>query len=228
MSRIVRAVLLSIVVLLLAPRAQGANDNAVPNANRPDEYVYGFQIRPHYISAPIGKYLLIRYRDGQYGAIKFTKTEGGSGKWSSSEYEWYYGIDEAGHFSGPKTQHGTGRATDRFFPILGRLAFNFGNLKIKFKSIELKWLSPTGVSFYKPSDQDSAIATLAPIDTTNISTISVYDKNIRWLELDPLEAWIGQHRQEYIKKSTDEMFERMKKEKQQDKQTGKASSEGIK
>jgi hypothetical protein len=214
-SRIVKAVLfLGVLLVTAAPIAQSSNDNVVPKANRPDEYLYGFHIRPHYISAPIGKYLLIRYQDGQYGAIRFTKSEGDSGKWSSSEYEWHYGIDEAGHFSGPKTRRGTGKATDRFFPVFGRLAFNFGNLKIKFESIELGWHFPTAVSFFKPSSQDSAAAIMAPTDANNISIISVYDKNIRWFELDPLEAWIGQHRQEYINKSTNEMFERMKKEKQ--------------
>jgi len=96
-----------------------------------------------------------------------------------------------GHFSGPKMRHGSGKATDRFFPVFGRLAFNFGNLRIKFESIELGWFFPAGVSFCKPSD-DIAVATMAPVDTTDISTISVYDTSIRWFELDPLEAWIRQ------------------------------------
>ena len=205
------AVLFFIVFFVIVPMAQGANGNAIPSANRPDEYVLGFHIRPHYISAPLSKYLLIRYRGGEYGAVRFTKTEGGSGKWSASEYEWYYGVDDTGHFSGPKMRHGSGKATDRFFPVFGRLAFNFGNLRIKFESIELGWFFPTGVSFCKPSD-DIAVATMAPVDTTDISTISVYDTSIRWFELDPLEAWIRQHPQEYIKKKMDEMFDRMEKE----------------
>ena len=217
-----------VVLLVIAPIAMGAvSDNPVPTANRPDEYIYGFHIRPHYISAPINKYLLIRYQDGHYGAVRFTRTEGGSGKWSSSEYEWYYGVDETGRFSGAKTRHGIGKATDRFFPVFGRLAFNFGNLRIKFESIELGWFFPTGVSFYKSfGHQDAAVATLAPVDTADISSISVYDTSIRWFELDPLEAWVGQHPQEYIKKSTDEMFERMKKEK--DKQNRQPPTEDKK
>jgi hypothetical protein len=34
---------------------------------------YGLHIRPDYLSAPIGKYLLVRPKDGQYGAIKSVK-----------------------------------------------------------------------------------------------------------------------------------------------------------
>lgn len=202
-----------IVFLLFSVIVQGADVSSIPSTTRPDEYVYGFHIRPHYIMAPLDKYLLIRYQDGNYGAIKFTKTEGGTEEWSSAEYEWYFGIDAKGHFSKSHSSSGVGKATDRFTPVLGRLAFNFGNLKIKFKSISLSWSFPTGVSFFKPSDEDNPVAILAPTDTDNISTISVYDKDIRWYEVDPREAWIRQNRQQYIKESTEKMFDNMKKNK---------------
>jgi hypothetical protein len=163
-----------------------------PPADRPEEKVFGFRVLPHYVIPPLGKYLLIHYHDGQYGAIKFTRASGSPDGWCSAEYEWYYGIDETGHFSGPNMRHGTGAVSDKPIPPMARPLIRLGNRYIKFESIQLLWRTPLGVDFYKDyrdEERYAPHATLAPTDSSDISAISVHDQAIRWFGVDALTAW---------------------------------------
>ena len=151
-------------------------------AKRETIYSYGFEIRQHCIRVPLSKYLLIRYKNGEYGAIKFLSAESITN--DESIYEWWFGIDTNGKFTNKNSKKGIGQASDKALPISGRFALQLGNPRIKFGSIKLSWNGPTWVCFYDNNNR-VPVAELAPTDESEIKNISVFDPKIKWYQMDP-------------------------------------------
>jgi hypothetical protein len=147
----------------------------------PDEV----QIAEVGIIMPLGKILLVR-RASQYCAVKFTEFQAGKTKDDLyAKYESCYQDDGTGDFSLASVQRTKG---DLLFPKprgIGRLAFSFGNKKIKCGPIGLFWTGGGSVHFYGEGQKQGDYGIeLAPTPWTDISQVDVRHPRIKWYRYD--------------------------------------------
>lgn len=147
------------------------------------------------IIMPLEKILLVR-KDSEYCALKFTKvwSENTSevssifvakGSDEHAIYESYYQGDSSGDFSKSDVEFKSDRLS---FPKprgIGRLAFSFGNKKIKCGSIELEWLGKGSVYFFKEGQKEGDYGIeFAPTKWTDITKVNAFDSRLKWYRYD--------------------------------------------
>jgi len=131
-----------------------------------------FIVADNAISIPANRFILIK-RGKEYWALKFTEI-----KEKSSKYIWYYQGDGSGDFLKKNAKKGKGKASDIFWSLIGRIAFQFGKTYIKCKNIILNWSPKTCIYFTNTSGYDIGIS-MAPTKWRDIKEVNVFDKKIK-------------------------------------------------
>ena len=149
----------------------------------------------HQVSAPFGKFLLLRGRDGVCAIrfLKFSRREGArpptafhSGEERvSSVYQWHYLADAKGSFTSASVKHGSGTVADGPLVGIGRLAFRTEDGIVQCGPMRAAWLPPSSVSFFeKDVPCRNAPYALAPTRWQNLAEIDFKDKRLRWFQCE--------------------------------------------
>ena len=146
---------------------------------------YGFVLDPPGILVPINKILLLRKENSHgkgkiYGAIKFIEI---NKEKKYAVYEYYYQNDGSGNFLKENVKKGKKKLKDRYWSLIGRIAFQLGTIYIKCGKFKLDWTSPSWVYFDNDSGEYIGIE-MAPTPWSNIKDVNVYDKSIKWYSYD--------------------------------------------
>jgi len=143
------------------------------------------------VSAPLGKFLLIR-KDASVCAIRFLEYRRGNDAkaptlFSSGEESFYakYECFCRGEGSGGFGNVTTGELNKRPLWGIGRLAFQRGETNVRCGRFKLPWSYPTRVSFqiYGTKLGDHGIE-LAPTRWTDIKEVNVSDTRLHWFRYD--------------------------------------------
>ncbi len=123
------------------------------------------------IVAPLNKFVLIK-EGNKIGAFKFINY-----KRKEAEYEWYYPLDQGGN----KIKCGKRKVKDIFVSLIGRIAFQFGNTRIKCGPLKLNWVMYNSICFYYNEEtKENHVVQLAPTNKENISDINLNDSTLKW------------------------------------------------
>ena len=130
-----------------------------------------YKIGPTGMEVPFNRIVLIR-KGQDMGAFKFTYYEE-----KCAEYEWYFPLQNSSN----KTESGKGVVRDIFVTVIGRLAFQFGNTRIKCGSLKIGWNRYNIVNFYGTEEEYlNASIELAPTNKDRIQDINISDPNLKW------------------------------------------------
>lgn len=179
---------LLVLLLLLSARFVPAEPSAVDG--QPDLA----KVDWHQVSAPSGRYLLIRGTKGAC-AVRFTEYHRGndakpptlfsSGEESrSAQYQWFYQSEGTGRFTTQNATHGTGTVSDGPCQGIGRLCFQSGNPYFKCGPIRVLWLPSSSLSFSENATCKTAEYELSATPWSDISAVDITDGRLRWFKCD--------------------------------------------
>ena len=144
---------------------------------RADRFVVG----PGEVLAPDGVFLLVR-KGRDIGAVRFANikegTEVGTGK---ARYDSYFPADRSGGFGSRNVHMQTGENELKPLNGIGRLAFQFGNNRVRIGNWSFLSSSPGAVSMwpYRGSQKDYGYE-FAPTSAREVGEIDAFDKRLRW------------------------------------------------
>jgi len=136
-----------------------------------------FKIAKNGISVPVDRFILIK-RGEEYWALKFTEI-----KENKAKYIWYYQGDGSGDFLKKNAKKGKGKASDIYWSLIGRLAFQFGDMYIRCKNLKLDWSPNSWIYFTNTEGYDIGIS-MAPTKWRDIKEVNVFDKRLKWYRYD--------------------------------------------
>jgi hypothetical protein len=138
-------------------------------------------IRPHLVSIPLGKILLVR-KDSTYCAIKLVRIG-----LVNAEYVSYYQSDKSGNFNKENVEIKNGKLLAKEPVGIGRFAFAFGQkIDIECGPLELMWSGRRSIHFYSSSQDERRYSDieLAPTPWGDISQVNVFDPRVKWYWYD--------------------------------------------
>jgi hypothetical protein len=150
-------------------------------------------ISPHSVSAPVGRFLLVR-NGHDACALRFTDIHRGGdarprtwwqegGESEYAEYDWYYQGDGSGDFTKANVKSGHGKLYEKSAVGIGRLRFSRGINVIQCGPLRLRWSYPSHL--YMTSDKgDDLGVELAASKWRDLSDVNVRDPRLRWYRYD--------------------------------------------
>jgi hypothetical protein len=179
------------VLLILLSSAEGT---AIARTPREKLALTHAKIDWHQVSAPFGRFLLIR-KGSSTCAVRFTEFHRGNNSkpptlFSSgdeshhAEYDWYWQADGSGDFRKQNVQSGHAKLIQKPLLGIGSFAFQTGIVHVRCGPFKLLWHYPVAVSFDVRGECSDERTELAPTVWKNIVDITGDDSRTRWYRCD--------------------------------------------
>ncbi|MDH5717489.1 MAG: hypothetical protein OEZ22_07605 [Spirochaetia bacterium] len=147
-------------------------------------------IAPNCIGMPVEKIILIRHKD-RYCAIKFTifkkSNESSYDKTTFyAEYESYQVFDKDKSISESNIKKKRNKLIQYPLRGIGRLAFQFGEIKINCGDFDFSWSWPGFVIFpeVEGNVKNEYVYEFAPTKWDDVFKVDLFDKRLKWYRYD--------------------------------------------